>query len=75
MPAMRTLSRIDYHCCITEAAQLLTLCDQGALLVTRDGQAVGVVSERDLVQLVLALRKDPIHTRVGHLLETAYGTG
>ena len=40
----------------------------GALLVTRAGQPVGVISERDLLRRVLLERRDPATTKVSDVM-------
>ncbi len=50
-----------------DAAGLMKSEDVGALPVVRDGELVGVVTDRDLVVRVLAERQDPRSVRVGDI--------
>ena len=50
-----------------DAAGLMKSEDVGALPVVRDGELVGVVTDRDLVIRVLAERQDPRSVRVGDI--------
>jgi CBS domain-containing protein len=51
-----------------DAAGLMKSEDVGALPVVRDGELVGVVTDRDLVVRVLAERQDPGSVRVGDIV-------
>ena len=55
---MRIL-QLDSQRTALEMAQLLTVFDSACVEVMRGGQTLGRVSERDLVQRVLALRRKP----------------
>ena len=50
-----------------DAAGLMKSEDVGALPVVRDGELVGMVTDRDLVIRVLAERQDPRSVRVGDI--------
>jgi len=50
-----------------DAAGLMKSEDVGALPVVRDGELVGVVTDRDLVVRVLAERQDPRAIKVGDI--------
>jgi CBS domain-containing protein len=50
-----------------DAAAMMKSEDVGALPVVRDGQLVGIVTDRDLVLRVLAGRKDPRVVTVGEI--------
>src|SRR5438093_6227540 len=51
----------------SDAAGLMKSEDVGALPVVKDGQLVGLVTDRDLVVRVLAERQDPESIRVGDI--------
>lgn len=65
---MRVL-QIESDRSVTEAAQLLTVFDTSALQVQNQGKTLGIVTERDMVQLVLALRRNPEQTTLAELLK------
>jgi CBS domain-containing protein len=50
-----------------DAAGLMKSEDVGVLPVVKDGELVGLVTDRDLVVRVLAERKDPAGVRVGDI--------
>jgi CBS domain-containing protein len=54
-----------------DAAGLMKQEDIGALPVVRDGELVGLVTDRDLVIRVLAERRDPMEIRVGDVMTKA----
>jgi CBS domain-containing protein len=51
----------------SDAAGMMKSEDVGALPVVRDGDLVGVITDRDLVIRVLADRKDPRSVKVGDI--------
>ena len=53
-----TIESIATSASVREAAQHMTTKKVGALLVQQDGELVGIVTERDLVQKVLSEEKD-----------------
>lgn len=64
---MRIL-QIDSQRTALEVAQLFTVFDAGQADVLESGRAIGRVSERDLVQRVLALRLKPEEVTLAQLL-------
>ena len=64
----KAIEQIDQDELVTSAAQRLTNKRIGALLVTKGGQVKGIVTERDLVQRVLGLEKDPSRVQVGAIM-------
>lgn len=55
---------------VTEVAQLMGHHNVGAVPVLRDGELVGVFSERDIMKRVVAAGLDPQRTRVGEVMST-----
>ena len=40
----------------------------GCLIVTDEGKCVGIVTERDLIERTICLRRDPENTKVGEIM-------
>ncbi len=55
---------------VTEVARLMGQHNVGAVPVLRDGELVGVFSERDIMKRVVAVGLDPQRTRVGEVMST-----
>lgn len=53
---------------IREAAELLRELDIGSLPVCRDGEVLGILTDRDIAVRVTAKRLDPMETRVGDVM-------
>lgn len=53
---------------VRETARIMAESHIGAIAVRKGGAIVGVVSERDLVKLVVAEGRDPATTRVGEVM-------
>jgi len=64
----KTIEKIDRDEPALTAAKHLTNKRIGALLVTEGGEAKGIVTERDLVQKVLARELDPSQIQVGSVM-------
>jgi CBS domain-containing protein len=58
---------IDPDMNAADAAALMRSEDIGVLPVVRDGELLGLVTDRDLVMRVLAERKNPIEVKVGDI--------
>lgn len=61
------VATIDHEATLADAAESLAADDIGALLVLRNHQLVGIVSERDVVQHVAA-GTDLTHLQVGEVM-------
>lgn len=63
VPVRRVMSEKLFAVCRTEsalrAAEVMVEHEIGSVLVTRDGEIVGIVSETDLVRKVLGQGRDP----------------
>ena len=44
---------------VSEIASLMVNCNIGAVIVARDAEPLGIVTERDLIKRVIHARKDP----------------
>ena len=53
---------------VQEAAEDMRLLKRGCLVVMSDGKLVGILTERDLVQKVLAFGKNPNETAVSKVM-------
>ena len=53
---------------VREAGQLMKSARVGAVLVVKDGQLVGIFTERDVVYRVLAMDRDPGSTRLADVM-------
>ncbi|MDP1819246.1 MAG: CBS domain-containing protein [Acidimicrobiales bacterium] len=54
---------------VLDAAQQMASDDFGAMPVCRDGQLIGMVTDRDLVVRVLSEGRDPASTTIGEVVE------
>ena len=57
-----------------EAARAMERDRVGCLIVTREGRAVGIVTERDLVFRVLGAARDPDATHLGDIMSAPIAT-
>lgn len=60
--------RADVNQSVLELAQAMVDRNIGAVPVLRDGELVGIFSERDLMRRVVAAGLDPATTRVGEVM-------
>ncbi len=51
--------RIDAEATVNEAAEIMNTNNIGSLIISKLGDDVGIITERDLSQKVLALKKNP----------------
>jgi len=59
---------IDVGATVAKAVDLMNKYEIGCLIVTRDKKAVGIVTERDMLNRVLAQRRDPERTKVSEIM-------
>jgi CBS domain-containing protein len=64
----RKVYSIDAGRTVLEAARLMMEHNFGALPVLRDGELVGIFSERDLMNRVVAVGRTPAHTAVSEVM-------
>lgn len=53
---------------VLDAAQLMNEHKIGSLVVMDGGQVVGIITERDILQRVVAQRRDPVDSRVQEVM-------
>lgn len=56
---------------VLEAARLMNEHRVGALVAVEDGRVVGMFTERDVLQRVVAEQRDPAATQVGDVMTTS----
>lgn len=64
----RPLVAVDENASVSSATKLMAQHDVGSLVVTSDGRIVGIVTERDLLNRVLAEGRDPRLTTVREVM-------
>jgi CBS domain-containing protein len=64
------LFTVDEQQTVAEAARIMADQNIGAAPVLRDGELVGIFSERDIMKRVVAKALDPQLTKVGHVMST-----
>ena len=64
----RRVYSIEANATVLEAARLMMEHNFGALPVLRDGELVGIFSERDLMNRVVAVGRTPAHTTVSEVM-------
>ena len=64
----RKVYSVDAGRTVLEAARLMMEHNFGALPVLRDGELVGIFSERDLMNRVVAVGRTPAHTAVAEVM-------
>jgi CBS domain-containing protein len=53
---------------VVDAAKKMEYAGRGCLVVVSNGKPIGIVTERDLVQRVIALGKDPTLTKISQIM-------
>jgi CBS domain-containing protein len=66
--ARRQLVDVDENSTVIEAAGLMVNASRGSVVVTRRGERVGILTERDLLRKVVAQGLDPRSTRVKEVM-------
>jgi len=54
---------IDADATVKQAVDLMNKHEIGCLIVVRDGKAVGIITERDMLNRMLARSRDPEKTK------------
>ncbi|HEU5115195.1 MAG TPA: CBS domain-containing protein [Isosphaeraceae bacterium] len=62
---------IDPSASVLEAARVMNEHRVGAVVAVEDGRVLGMFSERDVLQRVVAERRDPADTQVGEVMTTS----
>lgn len=60
--------KIDAEATVNEAAEIMQTNNIGSLIITKLGDDVGIITERDLTQKVLALKKSPENVSVEEIM-------
>ena len=55
---------IDENASVKEAAEVMNKFEIGCLIAIREGKAIGIISERDLLKRVVAEARDTTKTKV-----------
>jgi CBS domain-containing protein len=63
-----TVHTISPAATVLEATNKMNQHKLGALIVTNDGQVVGMFTERDVLRRVIGERRDPENTRVAEVM-------
>ncbi|HWJ19193.1 CBS domain-containing protein [Bradyrhizobium sp.] len=64
----RTIHSVGPNASITECVRLMTASKIGALMVMDDGRLIGIFTERDALNKVLASNLDPRNTKVSEVM-------
>lgn len=56
------------HTTVVEAARLMNDAGVGAILVLRKERLIGIFTERDALTRVLAVGRDPLHTKLSQVM-------
>jgi CBS domain-containing protein len=71
MPAgmiARPIITIDEDASVTDASKAMVENNRGSVVVTRKGQAVGILTERDVLKRVVAKSMDPASTKAKQVM-------
>jgi CBS domain-containing protein len=68
--ARRNLVDVDEESSVLDAAKRMVEEDRGSVTVTRGGERIGILSERDLLKKVVAKGLDPRKTRVKEVMSS-----
>ena len=60
--------KIDSEASVNEAAEVMNTKSVGSLIVTKLGDDVGIITERDLTQKVMAVKKNPDDIHVSEIM-------
>ena len=64
------VSTIDHDATALDAAHLMNKNAIGSLVVIEDEKAIGIITERDILNRVVASERDPANTRVYDVMST-----
>jgi CBS domain-containing protein len=69
------VARIERSTSVLQAVQLMNQHHIGAVVVTEGDRVVGIFTERDVMNRVVAAEKDPRTTKVGDVMTTPVACG
>jgi len=67
---VRNVITIERHTTVRDAVRIMNQHGIGCIVVTEDGRAIGIVTERDLLTRVLAESKNPEKTGIKEIMST-----
>lgn len=67
----RPIITIDENASIFEASKSIVANNRGSVVVTRNGESVGILTERDIMKRVVAKSLDPARTKVKEVMSTS----
>ena len=68
---MRPIVTIDENATIFEASKSIVQNNRGSIVVTKNGESVGILTERDIMKRVVAKALDPGTTKVKEVMTSA----
>lgn len=71
---MRTIVSVDSKARAKDAARLMTEKNIGSLIANRDGLPFGIVTERDMMEKIVAQGADPAKVTVGEIMTAPLAT-
>ena len=66
----KDISTIGDRASVTEAAKAMSKSGRGFLIILKDGQPAGIVTEHDLVNKIIASEKDPNKVLVAEIMSS-----
>jgi len=71
---MRTIVSVDLKVKAKDAARLMAEKHIGSLIANRDGLPFGIITERDMIEKIVAQGADPSKVTVGEIMTAPLGT-
>lgn len=59
---------IDYDKTVFDASNMYKKYKVGSLIVTKKGECIGIVTERNIIERTICEKKDPIFTRIEEIM-------
>lgn len=67
----RPIITIDENATVLDASKSIVRNNRGSIVVTRGGESVGILTERDIMKRVVAMSLDPAMTRVKEVMTSS----
>lgn len=64
----KNVIKIDYNCSVLEASLLYKKYRIGCLIVTKNGECIGIVTERNIIERTICDGKSPLETSAGEIM-------